>query len=80
MKPARFNRRAFIRSAVASNAAAVHAAVANAAPAQNPAAPPLGARPAYPYLNLGQQVLADKFRERKYTTDSLGVSDASQFR
>ena len=54
MKPVRFNRRAFLKSAMASSAAAASVAVPQTAPAQQnpPAVTPPSTPPGYAYLPI----------------------------
>ena len=78
MRPVRFNRRAFLRSVVASNAAAIAAAVPKAPPVpQNPAGAgiPASASARMPsgYAMNAQNI--EKFKERKATP--LGISEMS---
>jgi len=56
MKTVRFNRRAFLRSTVASHAAALAAALPQNAPVQqSQAATSPGAQPGYAYRDPGEQ-------------------------
>jgi len=61
MKPVRFNRRAFVKSAVASNVAAVAAALRQTAPVQQGQAPsPPSASPGYGYVSLEKKPVYGK--------------------
>ena len=74
MKIRQFDRRTFLKSAVASSAAAVSATIPQTAPAQqNPAAAvtPSSAPPGYAYLNLEEQAFVETLVDHMVPADEL---------
>jgi gluconate 2-dehydrogenase gamma chain len=71
MKNDAFDRRSFLKSAVAGSAAAVAATLPQSADAQQRAPAPAGAAPAYSYLNLEEQAFVEVLVDHMVPADEL---------
>ena len=72
MNESKFDRRAFLKSAVAGSAAAATVSLPHAAEAQQrPAAPPPPAHPGYTYLNLEEAAFVEALVDHMIPADEL---------